>query len=71
MVVEGEEAEQYRRLRADGPAAIGSAAAVAATLRRYADAGCDHAIVQLSPTMSINLDERMLEPMAEVLSLVR
>ena len=71
MVVEGEEADRYRRLRPDGPAAIGSAAAVAAMLRRYADAGCDHAIVQLSPTMTMNLDERMLESMAEVLPLLR
>lgn len=71
VVATGEEAERYRRLRPDAPSLCGDAAAVAAGLRRYQDAGCDHLVMQLSPTMTMDLDAPMLERVGEVIALAR
>jgi alkanesulfonate monooxygenase SsuD/methylene tetrahydromethanopterin reductase-like flavin-dependent oxidoreductase (luciferase family) len=71
VVAEGEEADRYRQLQADVPCACGPPETVAAVLRRYADAGCDHAILALSPNLSMDLDAQMLEPVAAVLPLLR
>jgi hypothetical protein len=71
VVAEGEEAERYRQLQPEVPCACGPPDVVAAILRRYAGAGCDHAILSLSPNLSMDLDAQMLEPMADVLPLAR
>ncbi len=71
VVAEGGEAERYRELQTDVGCACGPPEVVAAALRRYAEAGCDHAILALSPNLSMDLDAQMLEPMADVLPLVR
>ena len=71
VVAEGEEADRYRQLQSDVACACGPPEILAAMLRRYADAGCDHAILTLSPNLSMDLDAQMIEPMAEVLPLLR
>lgn len=71
VVAEGEEAERYRQLQPEVACACGPPEVVAEILRRYAGAGCDHAILSLSPNLSMDLDAQMLEPMADVLPLIR
>ncbi len=71
VVAEGQELEKHRERSGGMRFAGGSAGAVAASLRRYADAGCDHAILQLSSALGVDNDEAMLEPAAEVVPLVR
>jgi FMNH2-dependent dimethyl sulfone monooxygenase len=70
LVAEGTEAGRYRSLRPDAPLVCASAAEVAAALRRFEAAGCDHAILSLSPTPYFDFDGVMLDRAGEVLSLL-
>jgi alkanesulfonate monooxygenase SsuD/methylene tetrahydromethanopterin reductase-like flavin-dependent oxidoreductase (luciferase family) len=70
LIVKGEEARRYQALSPDAPCVCGPAEEVAAALRRYQEAGCDHAILSFSPTPYFDFDEVMLARAGEVLTLL-
>ena len=70
VVAEGEEARRHRDAHPGGRYVLGSADEVAAALRAYAAAGCDHAVLSLAATPYLDHPDAMLERAAGVLSLL-